>query len=871
MDEEERDKTETYADVVARTQYFDDKKQSEQLQSVSRRTANENQSESRFQSGSSWSRSTSGEVLHRSQQEGVESSRVGRFVGGIRRDNPQFRSLPKSMWRNPPDPDRYIPKEENIGPSQRRILNRRNQHPSDVHKFESNEQKTSSSAEAFIKQEPLIPGLLFVDPPKPLSRRNSKKRRNSEAKPNEESEETPIAVATPLKRRGSRKKRSSGHRSKSSGDAKSAERKKIQNEGRNDNSLNQDLSLGPTKSQLLETHFGSEGSNLDSPNDIVQRQQVELKTKIERKANDLGARPKVGQSDFREIPIKVENKSIAKSPKMPLKIENKSIKKSTEIPIKIENKSIKKQSEIPITVGNKSIKKQSEIPITVGNKLIEKSSETPIKIESQPIEKIFKDAATESNKNTHYIHLPFEDQETQDGNNTFTRIDPTAIGTSIVYGLKTSSTYYEHVTYGFDLKEESLSEKHKNIQDLTTSVSQVSRSGKLEQKTSERFSSLIPKKIKSIDKPAKERIIAIQREPTLAENYELSSTKTSRNKSQKKFISESFDINLPIFVEEELFEELCTLDDDRSPEETLMNVQANISTVPELHQASVQFKYPATFINDENQASEDVDKEENLAEQKCQEKEVLSNESAIDKNDETESQSTTNEELYWRIKEKVKKKKRKPHTTATNTKTDDTEKDRLTEAVETRTTLLDKDIKGEDIFLTECCLDDIKDENKSVSKVFESLKETNSESNLNDQINTTDELVYVVDEEIKTGSSFQEEAIQEKRLINPDEQNVDLESLAQSSSTISQNQLKIEFKSSVVDSTPISPEINDSIESQEKGLFELVLNSVKFEIGNIEHLLALDSQKKVSGSSEMSPDYFSTKTLEVRSVKDKTV
>jgi hypothetical protein len=304
-----------------------------------------------------------------------------------------------------------------------------------------------------------------------------------------------------------------------------------------------------------------------------------------------------------------------------------------------------------------------------------------------------------------------------------------------------------------------------------------------------------------------------------------------------------------------------------------MSVQANISTVPELLQASVQFKYPATFINDENQASEDVDKEENLAEQKCQGKEVSCNESASGKNDETESQSANNEELYWRIKEKVKKKKRKPLTSTTNTKTDDTEKDRLVDTVETisTSTSLNKDVKDENIFLTECCLDDIKDENKSVSEVIESSKETSSESNPNDQINTADELVYVVDEEIKTGSSFQEEAIQEKRLINPDEQNVDLESLAQSSSTISQNQLKIEFKSSVVDSTPISPEINDSIESQEKGLFELVLNSVKFEIGNIEHLLALDSREKVSGSSEMSPDYFSTKTLEVRSVKDKTV
>ena len=51
------------------------------------------------------------------------------FQGGISRDNPQFHTFPRSRRRQPPDPERYTANRgaPHVGPSQRRILNRKAQ------------------------------------------------------------------------------------------------------------------------------------------------------------------------------------------------------------------------------------------------------------------------------------------------------------------------------------------------------------------------------------------------------------------------------------------------------------------------------------------------------------------------------------------------------------------------------------------------------------------------------------------------------------------------------------------------------------------------------------------------------------------------
>ena len=62
---------------------------------------------------------------------GGHASEKPQFQGGTSRDNPQFHTFPRSRRRQPPDPERYAPNAvrggPHVGPSQRRILNRKMQ------------------------------------------------------------------------------------------------------------------------------------------------------------------------------------------------------------------------------------------------------------------------------------------------------------------------------------------------------------------------------------------------------------------------------------------------------------------------------------------------------------------------------------------------------------------------------------------------------------------------------------------------------------------------------------------------------------------------------------------------------------------------
>ena len=200
-------------------------------------------------------RSSSGRGSRTPSRGDPQASRLPRYVGGLSRDNPQYHSVPKSRWKQPPDPEKYDrPAPSFVGPSQRRIMSHRHQQqqaepptsnlPGDSDfqgNYDGNWQTPSWSyrvshrdrVETKLEPKPVveplqqpqqqqIPGLFFVSTPKPItSRRNSRNKRQSSDKEVEEQTEKSAETGNPpapLRRRGSRRRRQSGRRSKSSGD-----------------------------------------------------------------------------------------------------------------------------------------------------------------------------------------------------------------------------------------------------------------------------------------------------------------------------------------------------------------------------------------------------------------------------------------------------------------------------------------------------------------------------------------------------------------------------------------------------------------------------------------------------------------------------
>ena len=164
MAEREAEKSETYADIASK-KTLSPSNPDEDKQARSRSTQNLSR----------------GQGSSQQDIKDEHESRIPRFFGVIRRDNPQFHSFPKSRWKNPPSPDRLHPGSGSRQTKPDQSSQERLERKSDSARRNSNETSTLKEASTLHSFQQLvekfklsdsrrIPGLNFVETPKPISR-----------------------------------------------------------------------------------------------------------------------------------------------------------------------------------------------------------------------------------------------------------------------------------------------------------------------------------------------------------------------------------------------------------------------------------------------------------------------------------------------------------------------------------------------------------------------------------------------------------------------------------------------------------------------------------------------------------------------------
>ena len=409
---------------------------------------------------------------------GNSGSRLPRFFGGIRRDNPQFHSFPKSRWKDPPDPDKFTSgSATGSGKPDQSGRTRSDQSVKSDQASESGGRSRSLQqlAEKFkLPELSQIPGLNFAaETPKPPSRRNSKKRRSSGPKSSEEkvpASTTSSTTPTTTRRRRSRKRKASGR-------SKSAE------------------TVAPECQPVQETHFWDESEVAEGDSNTAGSHQVPSGSVHQQVTTDIGTRPKLKPASSRTIPIKVTKEVSSQEPQKATKKINTHY---VEIPFKDESKDVSIISKSTHGSGGSS------------------------------------------------------------GNNG---------SSSVVYGLKTSSTYYEHVTYGIGSKQESKSSQASASSNRSTTTTATTRS--VQRCTALSDDQLSSKVSRQVDdsgfyKSSKSSRVPLQSGDPTWRSLPITMTPASSRpafevKGQPVW-QDPVDLKLPIFVEEEILEDSCVVD-----------------------------------------------------------------------------------------------------------------------------------------------------------------------------------------------------------------------------------------------------------------------------------------------------------------------
>ena len=309
----------------------------------------------------------------------------------------------------------------------------------------------------------------------------------------------------------------------------------------------------------------------------------------------------------------------------------------------------------------------------------------------------------ERSRNIHYVQIPFDDKK-EEIDERSKKISESDAGTSVVYGLKTASTYYEHVTYGFDAKKErqalqkSLGKSTSSSVTTTTTTSKSSTSTTRNINQSSNFEFEKPETSRRGQQfsnigGATSRVINVTNIPVKVEPS-FRFTDIEDLEQIERSASEKVTQKLPIFVEEEILEENCVQNDSVMEE-----------VFPGFELAIIK-----THYSDELDSSV-------LSERPT----VLNGpevypevESELQRG--PEDQDRSEDELYWRIRDKVKKKKRKG-------KKPELEGDQQRDEEN-----LDRVEEAQNIFLTEC--PDSDESNAAETKLTEQIKTINLETGM---------------------------------------------------------------------------------------------------------------------------------------------